>query len=85
MQINNAIEFTLQLQLCQMNRIEELHQTIRRNIHVVKHNLKVYITFNVQSLIFFLFSLLVSRGSRSSCYVDFVQCHFNKRNQTVGF
>jgi hypothetical protein len=60
MKINNALKFTLQLQLCQMNRIEELHQTIRRNIHVVKHNLKVYITLNVQSLIFFFVVFFVS-------------------------
>ena len=38
MKTNSALYFTLQLQLCQMNRIEELHQTIRRNIHVVSYS-----------------------------------------------
>ncbi len=43
--------------------------------------LSMIVSYNVHSLNFWVLS--VSRGSWSSCYVDFVQCHFNERNQPV--
>ena len=65
-----------------MNKFEELHQTIRRNIHVVGTCMSFAdSSFSYTCVIY----LPVPRRSRPSVDAADVQLHLDTRNQAVGF